>query len=302
MPNLINSDSAGNVFLNYITPVIFMESGYTDTQIKANIVSAMVTAYGSGTAASWSDGIAFRPLAPGLETRTGTVTGTTGNSTANRFNIDGWRLSTTTGFNSNLKIWTGGAGTTTAAAFPSSFTNSPTYSISQKVIGNISPYSSCFATFNSNNTLSWFVYAGYLRESSYTGNVAPSACCIILHMEGVTRSYFVKSVGVSSLSAINTSADIITSPPIFCTEATEPSSGSATFTDVVIRDAAAPYTPAGKLWNCIDMPASCNVGELWRNTGEYDADGTSSTQDVYLCIMPWGQRKLGMRVWTENIM
>lgn len=49
------------------------------------------------------------------------------------------------------------------------------------------------------------------------------------------------------------------------------------------------------------MPATCNVGELWRNTGAYDGDASASEQDIYLCIMPWGTRKLGMRVWTENI-
>lgn len=292
MPNLINTDNAGNVFYNYITPVV---KGVTSTIYVGNNYSTdfetlittsgntfnTYTAYNSDWLgnATWVN-YRIRFAAPGLETRSDTRYRTNLSKAGGRY-------------------------------FPNNASGSAAEIVDYTILSAQNMSFCCFnqyafviASFNGVTTSpSSFQYIGYLREPSYDDAFSYPRGFVSIHWHsgGSVSGKRVNIENVAATTNLSTAANSITSPPIVCTTGTDPGDGSETFTDVVIRDAAAPNNPVGKLWNCIDMPATCNVGELWRNTGAHDGDASASEQDTYLCIMPWGTRKLGMRVWTENV-
>lgn len=293
MPNLINTDSAGNVFYNYFTPVINgvdsrfyyssnLKSGFLDQAYGAQY-SAVATQYG-----------ALRLPAPDIETKTGQVTITSGGyppypTTNARFQFSLDRQTNGVIVNNNTNVVFGSYSRDLSRNIAKTFICAGLYSL-------------VLAEFDINVTSCInFHYWGFLREPVYIDSVFPLGAVYV----GRWNTTYVggRALGLTSTTTklCSTTADSITSPPIVCTTGTDPGDGSETFTDIVIRDADSPNNPVGKLWNCIDMPATCNVGELWKNTGAYDADDSASEQDVYLCVMPWGTRKLGMRVWTENV-
>lgn len=296
MSNLINQDSAGNTFYNYITPVVKGSSTlFTHASFNNYVRDALGAVNIDMTTTSWS---AFRFPAPGIETRTAQVVkpGTEYDvSTTNRFSFGIDRtfhtMCTNNGTTGTTGIF-GGVGTIASA--PAARTLE---------FAVINSYSLCLASFNGDlSVASRFVYLGWLREPVYTGEEYPRGLTSFAFYNAQGAKYNRPTVeNLTTETLLSSAANSITSPLIVCTPGTDPGDDSETFTDIVIRDAADPYNPVGKLWNCIDMPATCNVGELWRNAGAYDGDGTASEQDVYLCIMPWGTRKLGMRVWTENV-
>lgn len=294
MPSLINTDNAGNTFYNYITPVI---NGETKSSRDINYTTFLNTAWGGGYCSD-SDGaynFYIRPPAPGIETKTGTVSST---KSTYRFNVGKV-------FAANA-VTTGLAGSTSESHMSTGVTYASGFSTSNVTFAVANAYSFIMCTFSANSLLSLqrFSYTGWLRESVYTGSAIYPLGAVSINLwqsGGGSNSSRVNVVGGTTTSLLSTAADSITSPPIVCTPGTDPGDGSETATDIVIRDAAAPNNPVGKLWNCIDLPSSSVVGGLYKNTGNYDGDSSESEQDVYLCVMPWGTRKLGMRVWTENV-
>lgn len=288
MPNLINTDSAGNVFYNYITPVIKGEAG---SDYNANVLTYYQTALGSSNVFFSFPFLYVRFPAPGIENKTGTLSGSnfrvrfyasTSNAMGNFIQVD---TGNANGLGSKVGVDSGGSGI-----------SSSTSDLSFKVTNQ---YATCHALFSSNMTFKSFCYAGWLREPVYSGATYPRGLVVYQTFSSVLKR--VEQENQSTLINLSQSADSITSPPIVCTAGTDPGDGSAIATDIVIRDAASPNHPVGKLWNCIDLPADCVVGSIYRNAGNYDADASTSEKDFYLCVMPWGTRKLGMRIWTENV-
>lgn len=299
MPNLVNTDSAENVFYNYATPVVKGESlsvstsGFLDTLFSTKLGSKGTDWNSSGT------GYTIRFPAPGLEMKTGAVTAGS-NATANsRVGFDTRRIQSNV--NSNNSTGLNIVGNTSTLGIPVSSSNT-TFAV-------VNDFAFVYASFTDGtlSTLLKFMYLGWLREPVYTGTTLGvlGVCCISLGIDNFSAPFstVVRPTSANSTTAttLATAADTITSPPIVCTPGTDPGDGSATWTDITIRDATAPNNPVGNLWNCIEMPAEYVVGNLYKNTGAYDADSSTSSQDVYLCVMPWGTRKLGMRIYTENV-
>ena len=296
MPNLINQDGAGNTFYNYITPTI---RGQTINPTNVYFLDSFLATHLGAKNTTWSSddfqqyGIRFP--ASGLEMKTGAV---------NAVSYGDQRVvfATNSHFISVNTTNTTGRASNAVSISPAYANNVSASNVVFSVINNFSIVYCAFSDFTL-SSLNTFFYLGWLREPAYTGTtVGIRGLCAIRWVNTASLSA-IRPASENSTTAItlSTAANAITSPPISCTVGTASATGEATFTDIVIRDAASPNNPVGKLWNCIDMPATCNVGELWRNNGAYDGDGTASTQDVYLCVMPWGTRKLGMRVWTESV-
>lgn len=293
MPNLINQDSAGNTFYNYITPVIRGESMGVGTQMRSNVSSFLATALGA-SGGNWIavfGGYNLRVPAPGLEMKTAPVTGNLdGDARMEYYPFSGEPVTI-----SSNNVASGGGYNRVGV------TSSPyTYNPLDKFFAVINDYAAVSACFSSDfSTLKRFLYLGWLREPVYTGPGVGVLGLVAIGASGAGSIFTAVRPSAENLSdsiSLSTAANSITTPPINCSIATP----VADATDITIRDAASPHNPVGKLWNCIQLPASCNVGELWRNVG-VDADGGGSDQDVYLCVMPWGTAKLGMRVWTEGV-
>lgn len=301
MPNLINQDG-GNTFYNYITPLVFGEGGVTNDATGSSIFLTLLrTAWGTNNVAMITTGTFqkynARLPAPGLETKTGVVPTNPNSDGASRVRF-GFRTGNLAPI--ELATSTSNAGFTYANFSIQTDTDIP---VTAKIIAVANDFSFCFAAINADKSFNRFYYVGYLRETGYnSSSVYPLGLVgIYARSGGVMQVARVAAVGSTTLASLSSAADSITSPPIVCTPGTDPGNGSATYTDIVIRDSASPNNAIGKLWNCIDLPSAAVVGGLYRNVGAYDADGGTSTQDTYLCIMPWGTRKLGMRVWTENV-
>lgn len=228
----------------------------------------------------------MRSPAPGIETKTGVVAASSSLLANQRilWNTVVYRFYVNSNNGTGLsQVNTPNYGNVSTTATPYSF-------------GVANDYSACFVTFSNAELTSVhrFNYLGWLREPVYTGDTYPRGLVALQVPNDVWSRVAVENG--TTFSSISTAADSITTPPINCSIVTP----GADATDITIRDAASPHNPVGKLWNCIQLPATCNVGELWRNVG-VDADGGGSEQDVYLCVMPWGTAKLGMRVWTEDV-
>lgn len=301
MPNLINQDG-GNTFYNYITPLVFGEGGVTnDVTGSAIFLTFLRTAWGTNNVAMIATGTFqqynARLPAPGLETKTGVVQTNPFSGAASRVRFR-FRCSNQTPI--ELATSNNSVDNTHAVFSAQTDTDIP---ITAKFIAVANDFSFCFAAINADKSFNRFYYVGYLRETGYSSSsVSPLGLVgIYARSGGVMQVARVAVIGGTTLASLSSAADSITSPPIVCTPGTDPGNGSATYTDIVVRDSASPNNAIGKLWNCIDLPAAAVVGGLYRNVGAYDADGGTSTQDIYLCIMPWGTRKLGMRVWTENV-
>jgi len=296
MPNLINTDNAGNTFYNYITSTEGKITGWPGANIDGFFNG--VFGVSNWVYRSVDSNYYYRFIAPGLEQRTGAVTTSTffQNCRVNHFvgntsqpNVYALQLSPHT-VNGATSVTTQNGTANNSAATDIVFRVGNNFAWSQAEFSDVSL-----------STLKRFLYVGYLRERSYNSSFSYPQGLVLIDYKLIGGStYFrVQSANNTATSNLSSAANAITSPPIVCTPATN--SGSATWTDVVIRDAAAPNNPVGKLWNCVDAPASYTVGGLYKNVGAYDADGSISEQDVYLCVMPWGERKLLMRVWTENV-
>lgn len=192
------------------------------------------------------------------------------------------------------------SGTTTVNA--SSSSGSSSISSTDIAFCSVNDYCFIYAVFSDSNltTLKRFTYVGSLREPAANfPEVYPLGFCSIDFNSGGLFSNRPLSIGLSTASSISNAANEITNPPIFCTEPTE----GADVTDIIIRVASSPNLALGKLYNCISLPAEAEVGQIWKNTGvdpETNQPHASSNTNKYLVIMPWGSRKLGMRVWTEG--
>jgi hypothetical protein len=285
MPNLINTDNAGNVFYNYVTPTIQGEV-HTPTTFADGMTSLLSQKLLSNKWIFTGQDFYFTLPAPGLENRTGTVS-----SSDYRFrwygNLPGTYVNSSNAISGINQVGT-------AILIGVSTAN-------KKIFCTLNDYAFTFAVFDTAlNNLERFHYLGWLREPVYSGNQSPAGLTIIRRSNW---PLYIRpaSANLTSSSSLSTEANSITSPPIVCTPGTDPGDGSETWTDIVIRDAAAPNNPVGKLWNCVDAPANYTVGRFYKNVGAYDADGSTSEQDIYLCVMPWGERKLLMRVWAENV-
>jgi len=282
MPSLINTDNAGNVFFNYVTPVEQGQPG----RPNSSILNGLATYFqGPGRC-----NIRFN--APGLETKSGAITSDIFNNPAAR--VTPFFGGTNMGIDAIMTA----TGNTNQHFRILSAVNLVSTDFCFCVANQYSLVAAAFTT-QARTTLRSFIYVGWTRENVF-GNLLG-----VIGINYMTPSTLdaqrPQSINGSIGIVLSTAADAITSPPIVCTPGTDPGDGSETWTDIVIRDAAAPNNPVGKLWNCVDAPANYTVGGLYKNVGAYDADGSTSEQDIYLCVMPWGERKLLMRVWTENV-
>jgi hypothetical protein len=296
MTNLINSHEY-NVFYNYIVP---LEQGLVTVHNATMLNTFFETKLGTANV-NWrnhNNGGAYylRFLAPGLEMKTEAI---------NSFNNGNMRV-TFEALRVNLKINTNNQNTATYNAIPNdvgvgniAFTTNP------KSFAVINSYSLAIATFNTAlTTLTRFVYIGWLREPSYTnggvGGNTPLGVVAIDTLRAASNNYIrPANVNTTTQLTLSTANNAITNPPITCNIVTP----GADATDIVIRDDAAPNYAIGKLYNCVSLPNEAVVGQIWKNTGIDPETGlayTSSNTDKYLVVMPWGGRKLGMRIWTEG--
>lgn len=77
--------------------------------------------------------------------------------------------------------------------------------------------------------------------------------------------------------------------------------GDADSTQVYVKEQLGQNFYIGDIPNIIQIPNDCEYGEFYENTGvdadeEYGGGGTK----YYLPVAPWGNKKLGMRVWVEG--
>jgi hypothetical protein len=292
MANLINTVD-GNVFYNYITPLLKGESGVG----TSNLASFFNTAYGASNHAISGTNRYLRFPASGLETKTGTVT--TSATT--------WRVRFEDAGQSNIGIFnylscgnSSSNSTVTTQLGAGAGYNSASSDVVFRVANE---YSFCQAVFTSSTlaTCAMFVYIGWLKEPSYSG--------LSTYPRGLTNFVFAPGSSVtncrittennSAVTLISTANNSITNPSITCSISTP----GADVTDIVIRDNASPNNAIGKMYNCLSLPNSCNVGEIWKNTGVDPETGgaTDNNANKYLVVCPWGGRKLGMRIYTENV-
>lgn len=89
-------------------------------------------------------------------------------------------------------------------------------------------------------------------------------------------------------------ADAIANYSITC----QTSTPGANATDLVIRDNDAPNRAIGVASNLLKTTLPIPVGQIYRNTG-VDPDG--SNNPFWLCVGEYGNERILMRVWTQNL-
>lgn len=89
-------------------------------------------------------------------------------------------------------------------------------------------------------------------------------------------------------------ADAIANYSITC----QTSTPGANATDLVIRDNNAPNRAIGVASNLLKTTLPIPVGQIYKNTG-VDPDG--SNNPFWLCVGEYGNERILMRVWTQNL-
>ena len=286
MPTLINTDIAGNTFYNYLTPLVKGEAGKSIDNMTAFLNQAIGSSNHLLDAPNFHRYIRFP--APGIETKTGTVSS---NASTYRIRVNETVTSFNQYFGGYPRITTGNSSANTTSF--ESIDGSSGDSSSKFCFRVANSYSFASATFSSNEltTLDSFVYFGWLKEPQYTGNPYPRG---LVFLQSQTGTYFRPTTeNATGTTALQSAANTITTPSITCSISTP----GADTTDVIIRDGVSPNNAIGKLYNCVVLPAACVVGGIYKNTG---VDPEGSNQDKFLCIMNWGTKKLGMRIWSEG--
>jgi hypothetical protein len=290
MPNLINT-YADNVFYNYATPLVRGESAaMNNTDFNNGLTNFFTEKLGAvGTAWRQDSGFWFmRFPAPGLEMKTGNMSSGTQlgfQRAAVRFFARTAQINANTANTNNLDL----VGDTLSVSLGTSNASNVSFAC-------INDYALtfCYFTDNTFSVLRKFCYVGWLREPSFTGtSIGVRGLCVI-NRTSIPSLTTVRPTTENATASTNLSnADnSITNPPITC-------GGDAS--DIIIRDDSAPNYAIGKLWNCVSLPNEAVVGQIWKNTGP-DVDGYTESDNTnkYLVVMPWGGRKLGMRIWTEG--
>jgi hypothetical protein len=298
MTNLINQISINGettTFLNYIDPVVKGE-----VPGRAGITQLLTAHFGDDRTKWTQDGgdyaWAIRWPVP-WETKTGTIAAP---SRAGFAGVDGVgnarsvlapyyvtttaRIGTGNGINASY--------ITTSTSSWGNYANAP--SSYQMIFGVVNNYSICIKAFANNqvDTSEPYTmgYQGWLKEGVYSGLQYPRNYVFW----DLTASQRVAQENLTT--ATNVSRQ---NPTLSCSVATP----SANSTDVIIRDSTAPNNYIGKLWNMMILPSTAVVGKIYRNTGiDPDTGQVETDQKAYwMCVGTWGTDKIGMRVWTDNL-
>lgn len=289
MATLINQDNVGNTYLNYINPAF--TGGEPITAYSANwLTSFLTTAYGNDRnrwTASTTTGVYNMRFPVAWETITGAIATTAAGSltVGTRFQLsnrqDGYLINST---NANTAVL--------ATGFNVSGTAAASNSYSFAVCNNNSIAIATFSGYNRDGVVG-FKYYGWLKNGSYTGSNYPRNFISMARQDGAMSNLLVAK-RVATENAI-TAADLLQANPTLNCSISTP---GANATDVIIRDNASPNNFIGIAWNLMMLPATAVIGGVYKNTG-VDPDG--SNQSFWLCVANWGSNKLGMRVWTENV-
>lgn len=285
MVSSINSHE-DNTFYNYRTPLI---DGENVSVVEDTYLNGLFSA---SSGLEWyqnGDVRYLRFLAPELESASGTIASTSDVDQRVSFSIQEPRATLNARGSVNALYAVGNTLTSTIAGVS---TTNVTFAV-------VNHYCFCAAVFSNDSLtdLIRFLYMGWLREPIYTGgaDTVIRGLCAISFYNSTLEAFRVDTPNVADLSVpLSTADDVITNPPITC-------GGDAS--DIILRDSAAPNYAVGKLYNCVSLPATAQIGQLWKNTGPDPDTGlahTSNNTDKYLVVMPWGGRKLGMRIWTEG--
>ena len=162
------------------------------------------------------------------------------------------------------------------------------------VINNNSLTMAFFGDSGRSTSVNW-MSAGWLKDGQYSGLNYPRNFYNIGDREDADLTAFrITRENLATLTSVSTQ-----NPTLSCSVATP----GANSTDVIIRDSSAPNNYIGKLWNMMVLPSTAVVGKIYRNTGiDPDTGQVETDQKAYwMCVGSWGTDKIGMRVWTENL-
>ena len=297
MTNLINQITINGeltTFLNYVNPVT---KGVFNNGLSS-ITSLLLTHFGDNRNI-WTNGSQYAwavrfPVA--WETKTGTIAVP---SYPNFAGVDGAGNSRITfcPFYSTaiLRANSTNANTTTTVDLRArwgNYLNAP--SSHQMIFAVVNNYSIAIKSFPSNtmsdtSTSSWVVY-GWAKQGVYTGLQYPRN---LVALSDSDRQRVTQEELTTATSLLDGN------PTLSCAVSTP----GANSTDVIIRDSTAPNNYIGKLWNMMVLPSSAVVGRIYKNTGIDPDTGVVETDQkaFWVCVGSFGTNKIGMRVWTENI-
>lgn len=139
------------------------------------------------------------------------------------------------------------------------------------------------------DAVDWFLYAGWLADSSLSSDNKLLQCTILTSGEK------------GRLQNKNVAGRVLYKTPDYTIDCVLSTSG-ADSTDVLCQDVSTGYF-LGRLVNCIRLPSSALVGKVYKNTGVDPDTGQIETDKraFWICAGSWGTEKIGMRVWTQNI-
>ena len=207
----------------------------------------------------------------------------------------GWRFAIGTG-GGNISFYANsnnGNGITSVqlAGFTGNWNNQPGTRYMFAVVNNQSVVYAHFGDIN-NTSLFWWGYLGWARNGQYLAANTPRNC-----VQAANGPSFSRVLTENLTTSTNLT---VQGPAISCSVATT----GANSTEVIIRDSTSPNNYIGQLWNMIRLPSSCVLGKIYKNTGvDPDTDVVETDQKAFwLCVGDWGTDKIGMRVWTEDLL
>lgn len=313
MPNTINQHE-GNTFYNYLTPVVRGSAGvisrdgffYNFLETAYGPINGNWAGYDSITPSSTSGRVwRVRFPAPGLEQMTGAIPNGGIHQAASNLKCravlnfdDGWYAGDLHSYTLGNTINGGSLDTGSNKSF-GEFPKQVVFAVANDYCFQTAVFSDSSLT-----SMVYYIYMGWLRDPAYNGDVFPRGLVAIYYKASNGYNRAVR-VGTENAPPYNNVANLsignnsITNPPIVCTNETP----GADATDVLIRENSAPNFAIGRLYNCVSLPNTAVIGQLWQNNG-VDVDTglphTSPNTNKYLVVRSWGGRKLGMRIWSEN--
>ncbi len=158
-------------------------------------------------------------------------------------------------------------------------------------------YSIAVASFTTSalSTLSWFVYLGWLKNPAYSGGNYPMNAVCITANNTTAAARHIDSANGTTVIALKTSGDA--NPAIACASATP----GADSIQIVLRENDAGNEFIGEPYNLIQVPSTCNYGQVYKNTSLQDPDGITGS-NMWMPVAPWGSNRLAMRIYTEGIL
>jgi hypothetical protein len=176
------------------------------------------------------------------------------------------------------------------------------------VFGVLNDYGLLRVSFTSSAlTSSSWTYFGWVKDPQFNTGSPQFPRNLIWCAGNTSGLTYAKRITTENTEIVNAQAgtnierttDALMNPTIDCVITTS----GANSTDVLIRDDDSPNSYIGKMWHTIRLPSAAIVGKIYKNTGADPDTGSIETDQkaFWLCFGAMGTAKLGMRVWTENI-